>query len=165
MEVVLERLSRVVCTCLTDFYLPSNKIQTGGNDQNHGGVASPVLSRPSTASSYECSTDNWDDSADSSGSKDGGDGRPKTATERARKKRRREMLISGKGGSARNAPGNGRSSSAPPRRGAAGGQNGRGGGGGAGGLGGRRRMFSDYDEDSSSTEKETSSEEEVRGGP
>eukprot|EP00752_Nemacystus_decipiens_P010357 g9227.t1 len=143
--------------------------EAGGNDQNLGGVASPAaLSRPSTASSYECSTDNWDDSADSGGgsNNNAGAGRPKTATERAREKRRREMLISGKGRSDGSAGGNRRSSSAPPRRLAADRQNDRGGGGGgggAGGLGGRRRMFADYDDDSSSTEEETSSEEEDPG--
>lgn len=162
LKVVLQCLSRVLCPLTGLSVPPQQPIKGGGSDQNHGRVASPALSRPSTASSNEYSTDNWDDSADSGGgsTKKGGGGRPKTATERAREKRRREMLMSGKGRRDGNAAGNGRSSSAPPHRLAAGGKNDRG-SGGAGAGGGRRRMFSDNDEDSSSTEEETSSEEEV----
>jgi len=126
--------------------------KTGGNHKPLESAASPASSRPSTASTIDHSSDDWDDSADA-----GGGVRPKTATERARAKRRRDELIHGKGRRSGKAVGNERSSSAPPRRlPPGGGKSNKVGGGWA------RRIFSDDDEDSSSTEEETSSEEEVR---
>lgn len=127
------------------------------NDNPLEGMAPSAQSRPSTPSTVDHSSDDWDDSADIGGDeKNGGGGRPKTAMERAKAKRRRDELTHGKGRRTGTATSNERSSSAPPRRlPAGGGKSNKVGGGWA------RRIFSDEDEDSSSTEEETSSEEEV----
>lgn len=143
----------------TKFIHPSNTniihFPSTKKGRREGKVRGSILivpSRPSSSSSNEYSTEDWDSFADG----DGGDkkntgGRPQTAMERARATRRRHK---GKIGSRR-------ASSAPPRRRlpAGGGQDKSGVGGGDGG-GGVRRTFLIDGEDSSSTEEETSSSEE-----
>ncbi|CAM9187342.1 unnamed protein product, partial [Hapterophycus canaliculatus] len=115
-----------------------------GERKTLGGKSSSNCSRPSTSSSCDNSTNDWNDSSDDDRAGGGGGkkvlgDRPKTATERAKAKRRREMLTDCK--IART--GTGRSSSAPPPCNPAGGKTGGRGNGGQGGLGGQRRMFSD----------------------
>lgn len=160
-------LPRVLSRCLVVklFFPPSSAFNKRKGDigGTFGRAASPaVYSRPSTPSTNENSTDEWDDAEDRGEGNMDNRGRPITAGDRAKEKRRRDNGQGGKGF------GNDRASSAPPRRlpgsreGISRGGHGNGGRhaaeGARGGLGGRRRILSD-DGDSTSTEEETSSDE------